>query len=584
MKKNTNQLYILISFLLIAGMTSSCKKILEQEPRNSTYAEVYWQSVRDCESAIAGNYSLLRAAFAKAGAYTDQAMSYYMYGDAATTATSYFAIRYTGDGLDGIQGGDFTFQYNVQSLGDWTALYKAVTMSNVILKNVPQIKDELLAKNTDDVAAYKNKIMGQALFIRALAYFELTKVWGDVPLVTEAYDDPINAPQLPRSDKALVMKQIEDDCHQAMGMLKWGYEDINERAVTANRGSVYALLAHLYLWRATTTNLSTSEPVMEDVNSADTTLQALINLGGYTLQDTAKYGQQFIGRSVESIFEINMSENTQEGSSSNIGLGFLTEKYVKGYGTNPVFSVPDSYGSVHYSYPREGDGYDYVWDGNEYVWMKVHAKGMQYFITNSSGELEEVDVSYLYYGYDGYLFLYDNEDTDNNEFALVGGISIDANEVRYRNNFDGTVCTKYSNIIYRNPGTQTDGYLSNNMIIFRLSDMKLLQAEVALYKNNLPAAADVINFFRDRYNSHSARVTGTDTKESLMYEYILERGKEMYLEGQLYFDLIRTREFNEFIPWMKSRFAAGGFFWPVNPALFKDNKFLTQTAYWRGKI
>lgn len=578
MKKYSIRLYIHAVLAIMLSITSSCKKVLEQEPRNSTFADVYWQSVRDCEAAVAGNYSLLRAAFA-----SGTCMSYYMYGDAETSASTYFTMNYTGDGLEGIQGGNFTFKYNIESLGDWTRFYKVIAMSNTILKQVPQIDDALLAKDVDDVIAYKNKVMGQALFIRALTYFQLTRVFGDVPLVTEAYDDPLTAPQLPRTDRLVVMKQIEDDCHQAMSMLNWSYENISERAVTANRGSVYALLAHLYLWRATTTNLSSAEPVAEDVNSADTTLQTLINSGGYIQQDTAKYGDQFIGRSAESIFEINMSENTQEGSSSHIGLYFLTGAYVNNYGYTPRLWVPSSYTNTHYSVPLEGEGWDYWWDGTGWVWQELKVVGVKYYNKDTN---EEIPIDYLAYAPDapGYAWVY-YEDIDDYNFEQAGGFGADAKDVRYRNNFAGTVCTKYKNIVYRNPGQQTEGYLSNNMIIFRLSDMKLLQAEVAIYKNNLQAAADIINAFRERNNSSSDRVSATDTKYNITYQYMIERGREMYLEGHLYFDLMRTRMFVEFIPWLsESRFAAGGFFWPINPTLFNDNRFLTQTAYWRGKV
>lgn len=574
-------IYHLKYCILLAGcftILNSCKKILEQEPKNSTYADVYWQSVRDCESAVAGNYSLLRASFA-----AGTCMSYYMYGDAETSSSTYFTMNYTGDGLEGIQGGDFKFKYNIESLGNWVRFYKVIAMSNTILKQVPKIDDALLQKDVADVTEYKNKVMGQALFIRALTYFEMTKVWGDVPIVTEAYDDPLTAPQLPRSDRMVVMKQIEDDCHQAIGMLNWGYDNVSERAVTANKGSVYALLAHLYLWRATTANLSSKDPVMEDVNSADTTLQTLTTLGGYTLQDTTKYGDQFIGRSPESIFEINMSENTQEGTAAHIGLYFLTEDYVNGYGFNPRLWVPQSYANTHYKVDRVGEGFDYWWDGTDYVWTEFIVKGETYFIKATN---QQVDIGDVYYASSspGWAYVY-NADVDDFDYLLVGGFANDDKDVRFRNNFSGTVCKKYRNIIYRNPGSQTAGFLSNNMILFRLSDMKLLQAEVALYKNDLQKAADIINFFRDRNNSSSARLTAADTKDKLMYEYMIERGREMYLEGHLYFDLMRTRMFTEFISWLsESRFAQGGFFWPIDPELFKDNRFLTQTSYWRGKL
>jgi hypothetical protein len=565
---------------------SSCKKILEQEPKNSTYDQVFWQTAKDCEFAIAGNYSLLRASFTATSSYEENAFRYNMYGDAQTTSTSYFTINYNGDGLEGIQGGDFTFQYNIQTLGDWTVFYKTIAYSNIILKKIPLIPDEKLARDVVNVQTFKNKIMGQALFIRALSYFELVKVWGDVPLVTEAYDDVLSAPQLPRSSKADVMKQIENDCHAAISMLNWGNESIQERGVIANRGSVYALLAHLYLWRATMTNVNSDTPVMSDVNNADTTLNTLIARGGYSLVDTAKYGDQFINPSTESIFEVAMSENNQEGAYYHIGLGFLTGSLVEGLGFSPRFWVPDQYIDNHYGVERTGYGEGWVFRPGGWEWLPVKVVGIQYYIVENGVEINVTDDADLSNG-NAYVYY---ADIDDYKLELVGGYGPDLGEVRYRNNFvkvgtQGTNLIKYRNIIYRNPGNRTNGYLSNNLPVFRLSDMRLLQAEVALYKNDLATAAQIINFFRDRNNSSSSRVSATDSKFNLTREYILERGKELYMEGHIYFDLLRTRMYTEFIGWMSTtRFRGEGFYWPVYPLLFNDNKFLTQTLYWRGKV
>jgi len=520
--KKKNILYLATLMVFISA--TSCKKILEQQPRNSTYLDVFWKSANDCEYAIAGNYALMRDAF------TDYAFRYYMYGDAV--ANTYFTIDYNGDGLEGIQGGDYTFQYNLQSLGNWTKYYKTIAMSNTVLKQVPKITDAQLESsgNVDDPTVYRNKILGEALFIRALTYFEMVKIWGDVPLVIEAYDDPITAPQLPRSPKADVMAQIEKDCLQAAGLLQWGYQDKSNVAVRANKGSVFALLAHLYLWRATTTDLSTPDPIMSDVDKASAAIDSITTMGGYTLVDTAAYGKQFIGRSSESIFEIYMSEDSKEGTNKHIGMAFLTDKYVNGFGTGHRFWVPPAYLSNHY------------------YTSPIYDPG--------------TDSSYS-----------------------------DTMDVRFRNNFDMVhdakpTCRKYANVVYRNPGTRTDPYLSNNMIIFRLSDMLLLKAEIALYKNDINTAVSIINGWRQRNGGSSFFfVDNTWSRDDLMYEYILERGKELYLEGHIFWDLIRTRQYGNFVPWLSdTRFMQGGFYWPVDPYLFRDNRFLVQTSYWKGKV
>jgi starch-binding outer membrane protein, SusD/RagB family len=525
MKRNIS-IYSIPLLLLCILAGSSCNKLLEQTPKNSTYDEVFWKTGRDYQSAMAGNYSLLRRTL------TDKSNRYYMYGDAV--AKNYFTIDYNGDGLEGIQNGDFTFKYNVQSLGDWSLFYKTINMSNLIISKVDKATDADFA-DVDNIQQFKNKMKGQALFIRAFTYFQMAKVWGDVPLVVEAYDDAIVAPQLARNPVADVLKQIEKDCKQAATLLDWGYAVKSERAVTANRGSVYALLAHLYLWRATMSNLTSNTPNAEDVNSADTTVTKLLALGGYSYTDTANYYTTFVGRtntatSTEGIFQLYMDDKTQEGSNAHIGLEFLRgPDYVAYYGSNARFWVPSTYFNNNYQF--------WYWDGSQ--WTRP----------------------------------------------------LDTTDVRYRKNFDYVnttepMCRKYSNVVYRNPGQNLDAYLSNDMIIFRYSDMQLLRAEIALYKNDLPTAIQVINDSRQRNGAHpDNRVDNSYTKDDLMYEYIVERGKELYVEGHIFWDLLRTRQYVNFVDWLsEARFARGGFYWPVSPDLFRNNRFLVQTSWWLGKI
>lgn len=513
--------------VILAGTLPACRKVLDQAPNNSPYDQVYWQSAADCNSAIAGNYALLRTAL------TATNNSYYMYGDGV--AQNYFTIQWNGDALENIQSGNFSPAYVVNSLGNWTRFYKVVAMSNLILKKVPQISDNLLYKDVSDVTTFRNKILGQAYFIRAYSYFMMARVWNEVPVDTTSYDNPINAPQLPRSSQQTVLKQIEDDCHKAISLLQWGYETETEKAVTANRSAAYALLSHLYLWRATMTNLNSNSPVMSDVNSADTSINTLLLNGGYALTDTTSYARMFTGRSSESIFEINMSEDTREGSSAGIGLNFLPTKYLATAGSNPRFYVVKNYLTDHF-----GFGGEWVWNEPAWAWV-----------------------------WNPY---YDSTDVRFNKiFTNVGE--------------EHPVCLKYSNVVYRS-ANKTNPYLSNNMILFRLSDVQLLKAEIALYKGDAASAATIINNFRQLRGSQAGnRVELTASAEDVMYEYILERGKEMYLEGHIFWDLLRTRQYETFTSWLtESRFKQGGFYWPIDPALFRDNRYLTQTPYWRSKI
>lgn len=525
------------SLCLIAGalLVSSCKKLLNQEPQNSTYDQVFWRNGNDAKSAMAGNYALLRDVLASGNWLARP--RHYMYGDAMVPA--YMTIEPEGDGSEVIQRGDLSGNYTLQNFADWTKYYKVIAMSNIILAKVPNMTDQQLS-DVSNPTRFRKEIIGQAYFVRALSYFMLTRVWGDVPLVTKS-EDPIAAPHLARTPKADILKQVENDCHEAAKNLNWGYIVAGDAAVTANKGSVYALLSHMYLWRATMTNVASATPIMTDVNSADTTLQQLVDRGGYRLNDTTNYYKTFIGKSTEGIFEIAASEDNREGSNLSVGKMFLKQDYLNN--NRPYVYVPKSYISSHFAVSATTEGW--VWNEAAWAW----------------------------------------------EWKTITTTVTDTKDIRYRKNFtdvntDRPTTIKYSNVVYRNPNQKTDAYLSNNIIVFRLADMLLLKAEVALYKNDLPTAIRIINESKKRNGADaSTMLANTLTRDEVMNGYVFERGRELFLEGHLFYDLLRTRKYSEFAPWLStSRFNQEGFYWPVYPNLFSNNNLLTQTNYWRGKI
>lgn len=534
--------------LSFVGMTYSCKDFLEEIPRNSTYVGEFWKSDTDVSSAVAGNYALLRDAITSGN--FENVPRYYLYGDGVPS--TYFTIQYSGDGLEGVQTGDFSWRYTIESYGDWTKYYKTIIMSNLIIEKVSAMGNELFVNQTNPTR-FKNEAIGQAYFLRALSYFMLTRIWGDVPLVLTTSSDPIAADQVGRQPKAEILAQIEKDCHEAAKLLGWTYTNQEAAKVTANKGSVYALLAHMYLWRATTTNLSSNDPIMTDVNSADTTIAALKANGGYAQVDTANYYNTFIGKSREGIFEIAASEQNLEGSTAHIATFFLRRAQIDYY--NPTYSrffVPKNYLATHYKRSIVG----WIWTGTwEY----------------RAASIGETVI---------------NDEYPDPGVVVTADMLIDSTDVRMRRNFTDVAssqptCVKYQNVNYR---AQNSAFISNNTIIFRYSDMLLLEAEIALYKNDVAKAITIINGFRTR-NGSTSLIAATASKTEVMKEYVLERGKELYLEGHIYYDLVRTRQYAEFIPWLSpQRFTLGGFYWPVSQLLFKNNSFLTQTPYWIGKV
>jgi hypothetical protein len=512
---------------------TSCEKYLTQEPRNSTYNEAFWKSSTDVNSAVAANYALFRSAIFSG----NNQPRHFMYGDAV--ANAYFTIQYTGDGLEGIQTGDWTFDYNLNSLGNYSDFYKAIAMSNLILERVPQITDAEL--NVSNPETFRKRVEGQAYFLRGLTYFYMARVWGDVPIVTAVVEDPLNSPELPRDPVADVLKQAEEDAKKALELLEWTYTSANDRAVTANKGSAHALLAHLYLWRATMTDVTNDNPIMADVNSAEQNVDAIINQNFYTLTDTANYLSTFVGKSNESIFELNMSEVQLEGSTRHIGMYFLPTALLNG-ASQRNFVKP---GFLNTHFYKVAPVEQWVWYANpgEWRWEPVPTRQADY-----------KDVR-----------------------AAKGFMNHTQNQPRV---------VKYQNVNYRNPVNRTNAHMSNNTIIFRLADIRLLKAEIALYKNDVEAARTIVNFFRTRNGADTtALVPENVTRAQMFREYMIERSKELFLEGHLFYDGLRTRQYSTYTPWLStSRFRQEGFYWPLAPIHFRNNIYLRQTKYWRGKI
>lgn len=144
------------------------------------------------------------------------------------------------------QNSDLNNLYNQQLTGDnlhltqwWRQLYEGVGNANLAIARIPEIP---LMPEAD-----KTKWLGHARFMRALHYFWLVQLWGDVPLLTEpiyTYTSPDVTPT--RSTKEEVYALIEQDLLAAE---QAGFPDLDASGL-ASRTAVRSLLAKVYLTQA----------------------------------------------------------------------------------------------------------------------------------------------------------------------------------------------------------------------------------------------------------------------------------------------------------------------------------------------
>ncbi|WP_375436866.1 RagB/SusD family nutrient uptake outer membrane protein [uncultured Hymenobacter sp.] len=209
---------ILIPVFALA-LLASCD-ILDKEPLPSIAPENFFQNADDAEAAITAAYDALQAT----GLYSqDLVVVGEMPSDNCTSTNGDVTT------LDRINWTPTTSQVG----NIWRDSYVGINRANAVLKYVP---------NVSMAAERKNQILGEAYFLRALHYYNLLKLYGDVPLrlePTESAEQTVVA--LPRTSTETVYARIVADLTEA---------DALAPATNPNRatkGAVNALLAKVHL-------------------------------------------------------------------------------------------------------------------------------------------------------------------------------------------------------------------------------------------------------------------------------------------------------------------------------------------------
>jgi len=313
MKRNTKK-YLLISLLALTSMLG-CKKEINLEPENATYDQVFWVSGPNVEKATAGAYSLLRDAFR-----ADR--SYFIFGDLAANNFKLGGDYWNYTALVKDQNFNFNYApYLEGSVYDWSRFYKVINQCHLIIENIKNIPDSKFTGGR----AQKNRLEGEARFLRAYTYFYISRVWGDVILTTESFKDPLNIPALPRTEEAKTLDFCLKDLASATSLL-----DYNQPKTHASKGSVLSLTANIYAWK-------------HDYVKTQLYCDSVITSNRYQLETVADYNKIWAGNSKESIVELNMlydavSSNESSGGFFNV---FLSDPFIKDRGTNSTWSATD---------------------------------------------------------------------------------------------------------------------------------------------------------------------------------------------------------------------------------------------------
>lgn len=291
--KSVQHILLLAAFFAM----TSCQGILDKEPLGTLDAGSFFQTSNDAVQAINAAY----------GPLLFNSTNNNFYWGFAELCSDEAVVG--GDGSrPGLTELDFfTYTPRTQEFNDfWVLNYKGINQCNTVIEKVPGI---------DMDATLKNRILGEAYFLRAYYYFQLTQVFGDVPLFVKITPpDELKVAKTPRSD---VYRQIIADCDQAAGILPLTHPAADVGRAT--KGAALALAAKTYLYEKDWNKVLEYVGKVKDLN-----LYALMP----DYQDNFRENTQ---NNSESVWEIQHA-NLELGVGNALNQWWSSKKFSEGYG------------------------------------------------------------------------------------------------------------------------------------------------------------------------------------------------------------------------------------------------------------
>ena len=144
-------------------------------------------------------------------------------------------------------------------------MYNVVSNANTILDNVDAV-------NMSEEK--KNLVKGQAKFLRAMAYRDLTDAWGAVPFITSLVKNPFTMNDATLTPVSEIEATLISDLKECINLLpaSWSGQDL----ARATSGAAATLLGKIYLRN-------------HDYANAKTYIDMVLNSGQYELESDFKY-------------------------------------------------------------------------------------------------------------------------------------------------------------------------------------------------------------------------------------------------------------------------------------------------------
>ena len=524
--------------LLTAGVlmiAAGCKKTLTEDP-HSVLVPAFFATSQGFQQGLDAAYAGMRNLWGAQDLFTmtDIGTDEFMRGIDGNSDINLYSSNYTS--TNGAVG-------NI-----WKACYTFINTCNGVIDN---------ADKADVAKATKDKMVGEAKFLRANYYFVLVQFYGDVTLnknfqstpTTSAKRDPIN----------VVYDFIIQDLEDAIAVLPASPKSSGVLPGKATAAAAKHVLAKVYLARA-----GSSAKKADDYQNAYATATDLINssasLGLSLLPDFGKVFAEGNEDNAEVLWTVQHTSNIAYNGPNNSGISNFSADNVMNHMFVPQYEKqPGMIRSMEYGRPyircvpthwltdtvfkervydtRYGKTFQTVWYANNPdpkgypVWPNPLPAGAPAGAVSGKPKFAFGDTAIYMPGYD----------VSNAQIAAARYTLIPPR--KYANNLSPAV-TKY----FDTKRADLNAPSVRPVIVYRLAETYLIAAEAAYMMGNTADAVKYINAVRERAAyPNTANIASMDiTPADLSIDFILdERSRELCCELVRWWDLVRTSKLLE---------------------------------------
>ncbi|MCS3801322.1 RagB/SusD family nutrient uptake outer membrane protein [Niastella sp. OAS944] len=235
MKMKLSILSLAISGLVITG----CKKdFLNTSSPSEFTPDLVFSSTAYTEFAITGTYALLTQDYLYSARLP---LNYATNSDIEVVGADNVSYKEnTNRGLSNYLG----TPDNSAIAREWTTIYKLIERANLC---VDGIRNSAVMKTKDSTVM--KAFLGEALTLRALAYFELVKNWGDVPYKAEPTKYDLSNVYLEPTDRDVIYDYLIADLEEADAYVPWVGSGTYGTVERITKGFIKGLTARIALFR-----------------------------------------------------------------------------------------------------------------------------------------------------------------------------------------------------------------------------------------------------------------------------------------------------------------------------------------------